>query len=120
MQTGDVVASSESHNSDEESHVADAKSHVADAKSHDSDEESHDKKPESHSVEGKSGDSVEERYSYMQRGFTSEIFKIEINNIPPHVGYQVCTETNYIQVLFPVSTGMRLLNVTFRTSFTLL
>ena len=76
-----------------EAHDLNEESHDADAKSHDPDEDSHDKGPGSHGVEGKSGDSTDERYSYMQRGFTSEIFKIEINNIPQYVGYQVRTET---------------------------
>lgn len=31
----------------------------------------------------------DERYTYLQQGFSSEIFKIEINNIPPRIGYKV-------------------------------
>ena len=31
---------------------------------------------------------VDEKYSYFQRGFTSEIYKIEIGNLPP-VGFKV-------------------------------
>ena len=86
-----------------ESHDLDKESRDADAKSHDSNEESHDKGPESHGAGGKSGDSTDDRYSYMQRGFTSEIFKIEINNIPQHVGYQVRSAT----VLQPSSQSVR-------------
>ncbi|CAI8035424.1 tRNA (uracil-5-)-methyltransferase homolog A [Geodia barretti] len=35
--------------------------------------------------EGVSGE--EDKYQYLQRGFTSEIFKIEIQNIPKYIGY---------------------------------
>ena len=38
-------------------------------------------------VEGGCGDG--DRYLYLQRGFTSEIFKIEIQNIPKYIGYTV-------------------------------
>ena len=37
--------------------------------------------------EGVSGEG--EKYPYLQRGFTSEIFKIEIQNIPKYIGYTV-------------------------------
>lgn len=33
--------------------------------------------------------SVDERYRYIKRGFTSEIYKIEIRNIPKYMGYTV-------------------------------
>ena len=38
--------------------------------------------------EGPSGD-IMDKYLYAQRGFTSEIFKIEIQNIPKYIGYNV-------------------------------
>lgn len=38
-------------------------------------------------VEGLSGE--DDKYLYLQRGFTSEIFKIEIQNIPKYIGYTV-------------------------------
>ena len=28
------------------------------------------------------------RYSYASRGFTSEVFKLEVVNLPPHVGFR--------------------------------
>jgi tRNA (uracil-5-)-methyltransferase len=40
--------------------------------------------------EGDSGEGVSgegDKYQYLQRGFTSEIFKIEIQNIPKYIGY---------------------------------
>ena len=41
-------------------------------------------------------DAGDERYLYMQRGFTTEIYKIEISNMPRHVGYKVvCSNTFY-------------------------
>ena len=40
------------------------------------------------SGEGVSGEEGE-KYPYLQRGFTSEIFKIEIQNIPKYIGYSV-------------------------------
>lgn len=33
--------------------------------------------------------SVDERYRYIKRGFTSEIYKIEIRNLPKYMGYTV-------------------------------
>ena len=39
------------------------------------------------SGEGVSGEGG--KYQYLQRGFTSEIFKIEIENIPKYIGYTV-------------------------------
>ena len=52
--------------------------------SHDEGTRSHDSM-EAHSL------ASDERYAYLQKGFTTEIYKIEINNIPPFVGYQVNT-----------------------------
>lgn len=58
--------------------------------------QSHDLDEESHDVETKSCDSgddgamaMDERYSYIQKGFTTEVYKIEINNLPQYVGYKV-------------------------------
>lgn len=33
--------------------------------------------------------STDERYGYLQKGFSTEMYKIEINNIPPKIGYKV-------------------------------
>ena len=49
---------------------------------------------EEESMEGGScevgeGQSESDKFLYMQRGFTSEIFKIEIQNIPKYIGYTV-------------------------------
>ena len=44
--------------------------------------------------EGVSGE--EDKYQYLQRGFTSEIFKIEIQNIPKYIGYGVSTPSIHI------------------------
>ena len=30
-------------------------------------------------------------YAYFNKGYTTEIFKIELHNIPPQIGYGVCT-----------------------------
>ena len=38
---------------------------------------------------GQSQSDVDDKYQYLQRGFTSEIFKIEIQNIPKYIGYTV-------------------------------
>ena len=55
----------------------------------------------SHEVEGTSCDSEvdpslasDERYAYLQKGFTTEIYKIEICNLPPFLGYQVPATTS--------------------------
>lgn len=40
--------------------------------------------------DGVSGDDGD-KYLYVQRGFTSELFKIEIQNIPKYIGYNVRT-----------------------------
>ena len=54
-----------------------------------------------HEVEGTSCDSEvdpslasDERYAYLQKGFTTEIYKIEICNLPPFLGYQVPATTS--------------------------
>lgn len=39
--------------------------------------------------EERTGDGGDDKYLYMQRGFTSEIFKIEIRNIPKYISYSV-------------------------------
>lgn len=44
--------------------------------------------PRDQSGEGIS-DGGDDKYLYMQRGFTSEIFKIEIRNIPKYISYSV-------------------------------
>ena len=41
----------------------------------------------------------DERYSYIRRGFTSEIFKVEIRNLPKYMGYTVSCK-NYIKHVF--------------------
>ena len=49
--------------------------------------------------EGDSGEGVSgegDKYQYLQRGFTSEIFKIEIQNIPKYIGYGVSTPSIHI------------------------
>ena len=33
--------------------------------------------------------SSDERYGYLQKGFSTEMYKIELNNIPPKIGYKV-------------------------------
>ena len=38
---------------------------------------------------GQSGSDEGDKYLYLRRGFTSEIFKIEIQNIPKYIGYTV-------------------------------
>ena len=51
--------------------------------------------------EVREGQSESDKFLYLQRGFTSEIFKIEIQNIPKYIGYTVRklviqhTHTNY-------------------------
>ncbi len=64
-----------------------------DEKPCDSDEGSHDKVEKSAcDVGGKedTGDETgDERYAYVQRGFTTEIYKIEVTNLPDYVGYKV-------------------------------
>lgn len=41
-----------------------------------------------------------DKYQYLQRGFTSEIFKIEIQNIPKYIGYGVrIINSSHIRVL---------------------
>ena len=35
---------------------------------------------------------VDGRYAYVDRGFTSELYKLEVFNLPKHIGYQVCTQ----------------------------
>ena len=73
------------------------KSHESGDSSHDTDvEKSHASGDLSHEVEGTSCDSEvdpslasDERYAYLQKGFTTEIYKIEICNLPPFLGYQV-------------------------------
>ena len=51
---------------------------------------SHDKSAVSHDQDLPTTSSSE-KFSYLNRGFTSEIFKIELINIPVHIGYQVHT-----------------------------
>ena len=54
----------------------------------------------SHEVEGTCDSEVDpslvsdERYAYLQKGFTTEIYKIEICNLPPFLGYQVPATTS--------------------------
>lgn len=48
---------------------------------------SHDEGTRSHD-EGEA-DSFDERYAYLRKGFTTEVYKIEINNLPSFIGYQV-------------------------------
>lgn len=31
----------------------------------------------------------DQKYAYFNKGYTSEIFKIQLNNIPERIGYQV-------------------------------
>lgn len=106
-----VIASSanieKSHASDDLSHDAGSikieKPHESDDSSHDAVitsstdvEKSHASDDSSHEVEATSCDSEvdpslasDERYAYLQKGFTTEIYKIEICNLPPYLGYQV-------------------------------
>ena len=44
--------------------------------------------------------SSDERYSYIRRGFTSEIFKIEIRNLPKYMGYTVSCNKFYKTCIF--------------------
>ena len=47
-----------------------------------------------------SGPEFDEGFAYMQRGFTTEIYKIEIRNIPTYVGFKVrgssCTPVAFL------------------------
>ena len=66
-------------------------------------EESRDAGGSSEQNEG--GSASADPFSYFQRGFTSEVFKIEVGNIPQHVGYQVCAlhHDDVITLLFTCS-----------------
>ena len=46
--------------------------------------------------------SVDERYRYIKRGFTSEIYKIEIRNLPKYMGYTVSCVVLEIPVFLQV------------------
>ena len=61
---------------------------AADEKSCDSDEGSHDK--DDLGNVGSQDVLSDERYAYLRRGFTTEIYKIEVLNLPQFVGYKVC------------------------------
>ncbi len=60
---------------------------AVDERSCDSVEGSHDKDESTGDVSVQ--DAGDERYAYIQRGFTSEIYKIELMNLPPFLGYKV-------------------------------
>jgi len=62
-------------------------SHDEGIRSHDEGTRSHDEGTRSHD-EGEA-DSFDERYAYLRKGFTTEVYKIEINNLPNFIGYQV-------------------------------
>ena len=41
---------------------------------------------------------VPDRYAYFQRGFTSEIYKLEIHNLPEFVGFRVSVCRSYFSI----------------------
>lgn len=49
---------------------------------------------------GTGGGGGDDKYLYMQRGFTSEIFKIEIRNIPKYISYSVRVIIHIVYVCF--------------------
>ena len=90
-----------SHPSDDEVGITSStdveKSHASDDSSHEVGITHVEKSGDSsHEFEGTSCDSEvdpclasDEQYAYFQKGFTTEIYKIEICNLPPFLGYQV-------------------------------
>lgn len=65
----------------------------ADVKSRDSDDGSCDVDESGNSSAGRLDLAGDERYAYIQRGYTTEIHKIELINLPPFVGYKVQLQT---------------------------
>lgn len=58
--------------------------------SHDEGTRSNDEGTRSHDEgEADSFLATDERYAYLRKGFTTEVYKIEVNNLPQFIGYQV-------------------------------
>lgn len=55
---------------------------------------------------GGTGDGGDDKYLYMQRGFTSEIFKIEIRNIPKYISYSVRVLIHIPYICFSLVYGL--------------
>ena len=77
-----------------DSHMADLeRSRDSVMQSRDSGEETHDSQEDSEAegvcTSGLEHDGKFHKYAYVEQGFTSEIFKIEIENFPKYTGYKV-------------------------------